>query len=304
MKNPVAQLLHCWRWWKRLQPQGYFRWSDAKLQINRVILPARFAYQKAGEELKKVAKITARDEHITRIDLPEHQLHFYWHGTADNNLYFLIEQEFNPRNPHCYTTPPIHLTERSRVIDVGACEGLFAYRLLKQNLCQEVICFEPLRAMATLIWQSAVENGVADRLKVEPVAVAESSGPVRLIASDSPDAYRIEAADSETQEPDTYAVKLDEYFDNHQITLRSKDLIKIDAEGADLAVLQGSAETIARDQPQIAVTTYHADEHVEEITALLKKLNPGYRFRLKGFAHWTSRPRPVLLQAANAPTKG
>ncbi len=305
MKNPAAQFLHCWRWWKHLRPKGYFCWADARLQMGRVLFPARFAYQKAGRELKRMARITSLDEQVVRVELLQHDLRFYWHGTADNNLYFLIEQELNPNNPHYYTTAPICLMAASRVIDVGACEGLFAYRLLKQNACREVICFEPGQVMATLIWRGAVENGVAGRLQVEPAAAAEFSGPVKLTATDNPDACRIEACDDSenTAENESaasaYAVRLDDYLSNHKIRLGRQDLIKVDAEGADLAVIQGAAKTIARDRPQIAVTTYHADEHAEAIASLLEELNPDYQFRLKGFSHWTSHPRPVLLQASS-----
>lgn len=282
------------------------------MQIFRVLLPSRFAYQKAGRELRRLAKITSLDEKTSRVEVLRHDLIFYWHGTADNNLYFLIEQEFNPNNPHCYTTDPICLTATSLVIDVGACEGLFAYRLLKQNACRKVICFEPGEMMATLLWRGAVENGVADRLKVEPAAVARTPGPVKLTAEVRPDAYRIEScggsgnhSDAETEKnalkSDAYAVCLDDYLGNHKIQLKPNDLIKVDAEGADWEVIQGASQTITRDRPQIAVTTYHADEHVESIAKLLKKLNPDYRLRLKGFSHWTIRPRPVLLQASIFP---
>lgn len=280
------------------------------MQIIRVLLPSRFAYQKAGQALRRLAKITPLDEKTNRVEILQHGLSFFWHGAADNNLYFLIEQEFNPNNPHCYTTDPICLTAASLVIDVGACEGLFAYRLLKQNACRKVICFEPGEVMATLLWRGAVENGVADRLKVEPAAVAQTSGPVKLTDEGRPDACRIESCgDSEASldaemernelETDAYAVCLDDYLSNHKIQLQPNDLIKVDAEGADLEVIQGASQTIARDRPQIAVTTYHADEHTERIAGLLKNLNPDYRFRLKGFSHWTSRPRPVLLQASS-----
>lgn len=277
------------------------------MQISRVLLPSRFAYQKAGRALRRLAKITPLDEKTSRVEVLQHGISFYWHGVADDNLYFLIEQEFNPNNPHCYTTDPICLTTKSLVIDVGACEGLFAYRLLKQNACRKVICFEPGEVTATLLWRGAVENGVAGRLKVEPAAVAETSGPVKLMNEGRPDACRIEVcSDSERSssaernelEASAYAVSLDDYLGNRQIQLQPNDLIKVDAEGADLEVIQGASQTIARDRPQIAVTTYHADEHAESIVGLLKNLNPDYRLRLKGFSHWTSRPRPVLLQAS------
>ena len=267
------------------------------MQWDRVVLPARFAWQAAGRKLRRSARCVPLEEGVTRVELLGRELCFYWRGRADNNLYFLIEQEFDSRNPHCYTTEPIVLRSDSRVFDVGACEGLFAFRLLKERRCGRVVCFEPDRDLATLIWRGAVDNGVADRISVEPVAAADFSGPVTMTPGETPDAGRL-VRDSEGRSG-AYAVRLDDYFSNHGIRLAPQDLIKIDAEGADLEAIRGAVETIERYRPQVAVTTYHVDEHVGDIAALLKRLNPDYRFRLKGFSHWTSRPRPVLLQASS-----
>ena len=302
MKNPLSQFLHCWRWWQRLRSEGFFNWDDATKQIDRVILPSRFAYKKAGEQLRRQTRITSIDATTSKIELTEHNLHFYWHGQIDNNLYFLIEQEFETENPHCYTTPPIRLSPSSKVIDVGACEGLFAYRLLKEKQCGQVICFEPLESMAKLVARGATENGVADRLTVETLAVSDVTGPVRLVATDNPDACHIEPCTPDSSEADAQAIRLDEYLESHHISLCQNDLIKVDAEGADLSVIEGAAKTIARDHPQVAITTYHDDTHVKAISERLRSLNPSYQFRLKGFSHWTTQPRPVLLQASSLGT--
>ena len=299
MKNPLKQSIQCWRWWYQLKSQGFFSLSEACLQLDRVILPARFAYRKAGQRLREEAQLTPMKDGITKVALPQPQLTFYWQGPIDNNLYFLIEQEFNAHNPHCYTTPRIQITPESRVFDIGACEGLFAFRLLKQDHCQAVTCFEPLKNMAQLIERGAHDNGIASRLTVEPMAVSDLSGPVRLVASDNPDACRVEPCANTSAQADAMAIRLDDYLAEKQITLAPEDLIKIDAEGTDLAVINGAADCIARSRPQIAVTTYHVDEHVTEISQRLTALNPSYRLRLKGFSHWTSKPRPVLLQASS-----
>ena len=301
MKNPVTQLWHCCRWWLQLQKDGFFTPSDAMLQIGRVILPSRFAYRRAGRRLQQVADIQPLGKDLHRIRLLEHPLHFYWSGRIDNNLYFLIEQELDSSNPHCYITPPIQLHPESRGIDVGACEGLFALRLLKEKRCDRIVCFEPLATMAQLIRRAARENHVENQLKVESLAASDQSGPVMLVATENPDACRIERCEGAPSKADATAVRLDDYLKENQLKLSPKDLIKIDAEGADLAVLEGASRTIREHHPQIAVTTYHADHHVSKIARLLRELNPGYRFRLKGFSHWTTKPRPVLLQASSLP---
>ena len=298
MKNPFSQAFQCWRWWRELRSEGFFNRQDATQQIDRVLLPARFAYQEAGKKLQQETRITRVDEQTHRIDILEKNLHFYWIGPVDNNLYFLIEQEFKPGNPHCYTTPPISLEPESTIIDVGACEGLFAFRLLKAKQCRQVICFEPLPAMAHLIEQAGRELEISAGLTVETLAVSNLNGPVRLVATDNPDACHIEPCESNPERADAQSIRLDDYLQEKGISLTEKDLIKVDAEGADLSVIEGAADTIAKHRPQIAITTYHDDRHVAAISQKLRALNPRYRFRLKGFSHWTTRPRPVLLQAS------
>ena len=87
--------------------------------------------------------------------------------------------------------------------------------------------------------------------------------------------------------------------------LGAQDLIKIDAEGADLDILKGAERVIRTSAPQIAVTTYHKEEHAREILEYLSSVQPRYRFRLKGLVIFGpvrllggAKPRPVLLQAS------
>jgi FkbM family methyltransferase len=75
------------------------------------------------------------------------------------------------------------------------------------------------------------------------------------------------------------------------------DFVKIDAEGSDLAILQGGTETLRRFRPAIAVTTYHAADHCNRLVQLLDRLNLGYRWRAKGMISYEGVPRPVMLHA-------
>lgn len=294
MKNPLMHAIACWQGWWRLR--SFFDWKDALMQIDRVLLPDRFAYRAAARNLSQITRITAEGKRA-RVFIPQQGLVFYWDGRVDGNLYFLIEQEFETANPHCYTTAPICLSPKSLVIDIGACEGLFAFRLLKNKQCARVLCFEPFEKMAKSIEDAAQDNGVSNRLCVERLAVSNVSGPVRLISNGAPDACRIEPCEEDRQ-ANARAIRLDSYFEEKGIALCESDLIKVDAEGADLSVIEGAKETIARCHPQIAITTYHEDHHAQAIGQLIRSLHPDYKLRLKGFSHWTSRPRPVLLQAS------
>jgi FkbM family methyltransferase len=301
MKNPLALLLTAARTWIALRRRwpGLFSLRDAARQFHRVLLPARFTYRAAARALARHARIEPEGD-AWRVTLPGHGgLVFYWPSAPDPNLWFLIEQELTPRNPHFYTTAPVRLDGGSRVLDVGACEGLFAFRCLRQGLAGEVVAFEPAPVMQTLLRRGAAANGVAERLRLEPRAVGARCGTVRFDTAPGAEAGRIDAnAAGGAEVPCT---TLDEYCRERSLGLTARDLIKVDAEGADLDVLHGAAGLIRDAAPQLAVTTYHCDAHAAEMVDWLRRTQPRYRMRLKGFAFWTPRPRPLLLQASTLP---
>ena len=300
MNNPARQFWVSLRYWLSFRKfPGVFRLRDALRQYPRIIVPGRINDSQAARLLKQHLSVTKLNEEgwVSKIQCHALDLQFFWNTEVDNNMYFMVEQEFNSNNPHCYTTPPIKLKSTSLIFDVGACEGLFAFRMAKQESVSTVHCFEPFTEMAGLILRGAQANQVSERIQVHAQAVGKTKGFVKFVASDSPDAGAVISCE-ETDENALTSTTLDQFVEENNIQLTEHDLIKIDAEGADLDVLKGSEDIIRRYRPQIAVTTYHKDEHPEAIYGWLKDLDLGYRFRLKGFSFWTEKPRPVLLLAS------
>jgi FkbM family methyltransferase len=171
--------------------------------------------------------------------------------------------------------------------------------MLRERLARRVVAFEPFPEMASLLKRGAAANGVGAGLVHEPLAVAARSGTVGFRTDLGADASQVVMDPG----PDfsglrVEATSLDDYLARSGVELGRGDLIKIDAEGADWDVLRGAENVIRAKAPQIAVTTYHTDDHAAEITDWLRAVQPAYRMRLKGFAYWTPVPRPVLLQAS------
>ncbi len=297
-RNLISNFAHCLKTWRELRRYpGLFSLSDALQNWQAVLLPGRFAHRAAGRALAREARIETLPEGVHQVTVLEPNLRFYWLGAADNNLHYVIDQEFNPGFPHNYTTPPVKLTPQSLILDVGACEGLFAFRVVKEGRARRVICFEPSAANVRYARQAAEANGLADRITFEQMAVSKASGRVRFVEqSDKPDSHSIQPGDGPGCSVE--CVALDDYCAGHQLKLGNRDLIKIDAEGSDFDVLLGAERQIRNGAPQIAVTTYHKPEHASQIVDWLRQVQPAYRLRLKGFASWTPRPNPVLLQAA------
>ena len=68
---------------------------------------------------------------------------------------------------------------------------------------------------------------------------------------------------------------LDDFVSRHNVG--PVDFIKIDAEGAEIEVLKGARDTIARYKPDLAVSLYHEPEHLFRIPFLIKELYDGYK---------------------------
>lgn len=288
--------------WRSLQKYpGAFNARDATLQFNRVVLPQRFHHRDAGASLARRTQITQVEEQLWKVEVPELGLHFYWPQPPDNNLWFAIEQEVDTYNPHYYTTPPIRLGPDSTVLDIGSCEGLFAFRVLRQNMANRVVAFEPFPRMRDLLRRAAVENRVGDRLQIEPSAVGASIGTARFTTSAVSDGNSLANSGKDPGSMEVHVTTLDAFCTTSGLRMKPSDLIKIDVEGADYAVLEGAVNTIREHRPQIAVTTYHEVRHAERMLDYLQGLVPEYRFRVKGFAFWMSPIRPVLLQASTLP---
>lgn len=61
----------------------------------------------------------------------------------------------------------------------------------------------------------------------------------------------------------------------------SPDYIKYDVEGAEMAALEGSFETITRHAPALLISLYHRSRDIFELVLYMKEKHPGYKLYLK-----------------------
>ncbi len=93
---------------------------------------------------------------------------------------------------------------------------------------------------------------------------------------------------------DTREVKTTTVDDVRKETGRPIQMIKLDVEGAEQAVLAGAAATLAEDRPKLAVAVYHSLEDLIEIPRRLAALDLGYEFFLD---HTVPGPYETILFA-------
>jgi FkbM family methyltransferase len=143
-------------------------------------------------------------------------------------------------------------------VDVGAHYGYFtvlAHRLVRPS--GRVVAFEPSRRAARLLRRNAAHR---ESVVVEEAAVGERGGTAELrdfgprhsAVNTTLATARVPTAERDRLRPETYAVpvvSLDEYAAANDLR---PDIVKLDAEGAELAILTGM-RTVLRDARPIVV---------------------------------------------------
>lgn len=74
------------------------------------------------------------------------------------------------------------------------------------------------------------------------------------------------------------------------------DFIKLDIEGSEVDTLQGAEKTIKKFRPKLAISIYHKDDDFITIPALLKQINPNYKFYV---GHYTVMNWETVLFAVD-----
>jgi FkbM family methyltransferase len=172
--------------------------------------------------------------------------------------------------------------DRRRCIDVGANVGLYTYRFAQ--LFQVVESFEPITSCAAIIASSRLRN-----VRVHEVALSDHAGQAELSIppAGGPEAMCLASLSNRFPNGESVSVPL-QTLDSFEFT--EVDLIKIDVEGHELAVLEGAQDTIRREGPTLLIEIeqrHHADRSIRDIFDFI--LLFGYR----GSFSWNGRLVPL-----------
>lgn len=130
----------------------------------------------------------------------------------------------------------------SLIIDIGANAGVMALVMAAAGNAR-VIAFEPLPEMRSRLEQNVALNAWTDRITVRPEAIGNTDGTARF--------YPYGSTQSSLQpqsETDFYIEVPTRRLDTLDL---NPEVVKIDVEGAELGVLDGSLETLRRSQPVV-----------------------------------------------------
>ena len=173
--------------------------------------------------------------------------------TLKNHYLSLIEEQ-SENSPHLYTTPGFSVCEGDVLYDVGSAEGIFALSNIEK--ARHVVLFEADEA-----W-----------LKVLQATFAPWKDKVTIVPK-----YVSDVNDEKNITIDSF---IEEYGDNFY-----PDFIKADIEGAEMSMLKGMENCIARKEFKIAITTYHKQDDYQEISSYLAQ---------KGFVQEASKGVTLL----------
>jgi FkbM family methyltransferase len=159
-------------------------------------------------------------------------------------------------NPDEYGAFREAVREGHTVIEAGANAG--AYTVLFARWVGprgRVYAFEPVPAIAGLLAGQLRLNGVADRVTIVPSALGAAQGTTALLAPGWAGINRAPVSQREAAVAiEVPVTTIDAFCARERIV---PDLIKIDVEGAELAVLQGARNTIASSPAVLVFAEWH-----------------------------------------------
>lgn len=163
------------------------------------------------------------------------------------------------------------------VVDVGANTGLFAVLAGRCDPTVRVHAFEPVGRVFARLEANVARNRLAN-VACHRLAVSETSGSavLRVPRGDAvPMMASLVAGWTDDVESETVdCVTLDGFVDTSGVA--RVDVLKIDAEGSEEAVLRGGARTIAGDRPFVICEVLTRTDQSKALTSLLG--GHGYRF--------------------------
>ena len=180
------------------------------------------------------------------------------------------------------------LEARSIVWDLGANVGLYAVASARAVGSEgHVYAFEPYERNLGYLERHRDLNRIQN-LTVVPRAVHDRVGTARMVCGESPSEFHMSSEGSIEVE----AVTLDSWYERSGS--RSPDVLKIDVEGAEDAVLRGGANVLTRFRPVIYLSL-HGERQRQECRALLSAWGYELTSLEKGVetersSEWLARP--------------
>lgn len=205
----------------------------------------------------------------------------YWPKTFSLvRLDQVICETFDEKDWHYYKWKHTPIEKGEILLDIGTAEGLFS--LCEVNNCSHIYLVEPSHTFMNCLEKTFAPY--RDKVTIHNVAIGNEDGMVPF-SEDALDGKITSGNSSNTRQ--TPIRKVDTIIQD-RITY-----LKADIEGFEIEMLKGAEQTIKKNKPKIAITTYHDENNPDEIIELIKSYVPEYNCHVKGI--YEASPKPVLI---------
>jgi len=163
-------------------------------------------------------------------------------------------------------------------VDVGANYGYYSLLGALWNPALEVASFEPVPQIYEGLARNIVFNGISDRVTAYQMALSNRTGKATFFLPpsegsdyESTGTLVADGWQSRKQSP-SFQVEAMRFDDFRRLHPMHVDIVKIDVEDFEASVLQGMAETIARDRPFIICEILPREHKNQETKEIVEQL--------------------------------
>ncbi|WP_051197393.1 FkbM family methyltransferase [Flavobacterium soli] len=197
-----------------------------------------------------------------------------------SGIYQVTSETFDTKDWHYYQHEKTTIDKGDILLDIGTAEGLFPLAVVDK--CTHVYMIEPSQYFFKSLLKTFEQD--IEKTTIFNVAVGAKKDKV-FFNEDSLDG---QISSNSTSNRSIDVETIDTLIGQNKITY-----LKADIEGFEYEMLQGAKETITKNRPKIAITTYHKQNNPTEIISLIKSFVPEYNYIVKGIHG--EEPKPVMI---------
>jgi FkbM family methyltransferase len=184
------------------------------------------------------------------------------------------------RDWHYYQKTHTEVAEGEIILDIGAAEGLFS--LSVADKCDKIILIEPNKFFANALGKSF--SKCINKVEIINAAIGNEN---TMISFNSDSINSRVSNKTQTDNKQIRLAKID------SLGIEKITYLKADIEGYEQEMLKGAEQTIKKNRPKMAITTYHDTNDFKEMIKLVLSYVPEYKYYYKGIG--PSGGKPVMI---------
>lgn len=169
-----------------------------------------------------------------------------------------------------FVQPIVPLTDEECFVDVGAFDGdtIDAFLQVVGGKYLHIHAFEMSKRNYVRLLHKVQDDARcdADRISLYPYGASDKDGTARYHENNTSSVFSDDGTETAAFR------RMDDVLKGRRVTF-----IKMDIEGAEPLALRGAEEIIRTQTPKLAICTYHRAEHLWEIPAMIRQMNPAYQ---------------------------